>query len=415
VLAQFRNDYHPRIAVTVDMIATGTDVKPLECLLFMRDVKSRNYFEQMKGRGTRIINLDDLKKVTPSAKYTKDHYVIVDAVGVTKSLKTDSRPLEKKPGVPLKDLLAAITVGARDEDLFTSLANRLARLEKQLTDKERSLFAKKANDKTMTQVVKELLNAYNPDTLENLRLKVEQENPDTAPIEKEEKLNLLTRDLQNQAASTFNGELNEYIENVRKTHEQIIDLVNPDKVTAVGWEKDNKEKAQEVVKTFADWITQHKDEIMALQIFYGQPYRRRDLTFKMIKELVDTVVADKPALAPLNVWRAYELLESVSGQPKNELVALVSLIRKVTGIDATLTSYDKTVDKNFQNWVFKKQAGTLKFTEEQMQWLRMLKDHIAASISVAVDDLDYTPFDARGGKGKMWQLFGNETEKLSTN
>ena len=218
--------------------------------------------------------------------------------------------------------------------------------------------------------------------------------------------------MQNQAASTFNGELNDYIENVRKAHEQIIDLVNPDKVTAVGWDKDNKDKAQELIKTFADWITQHKDEITALQIFYGQPYRRRELTFKMIKELVDTIVADKPTLAPLNVWRAYELLESVSGQPKNELVALVSLIRKVAGIDATLTSYDKTVDKNFQNWVFKKQAGTLKFTEEQMQWLRMLKDHIAASISVAVDDLDYTPFDAQGGKGKMWQLFGNETENI---
>jgi type I restriction enzyme R subunit len=411
-LAQFRNAYHPRIAVTVDMIATGTDVKPLECLLFMRDVKSRNYFEQMKGRGTRIINLDDLKKVTPSAKYTKDHYVIVDAVGVTKSLKTDSRPLEKKPGVPLKDLLAAITVGARDEDLFTSLANRLARLEKQLTDKEKSFFAEKANGKTITEVVKDLLKAYNPDTLENLRLKVERENPDTAPIEKEEKLNFLTRALQNQAASTFNGELNDYIENVRKAHEQIIDLVNPDKVTAVGWDKDNKDKAQELLKTFSDWIARHKDEITALQIFYGQPYRRREVTFKMIKELVDTIVADKPTLAPLNVWRAYELLENVSGQPKNELVALVSLIRKVAGIDSTLTSYDKTVDKNFQNWVFKKQAGTLKFTEEQMQWLRMLKDHIAASITVTVDDLNYTPFDARGGKGKMWQLFGNESGNI---
>jgi type I restriction enzyme R subunit len=412
ILAQFRNDYHPRIAVTVDMIATGTDVKPLECLLFMRDVKSRNYFEQMKGRGTRIINLDDLKKVTPSAKLTKDHYVIVDAVGVTKSLKTDSRPLEKKPGVPLKDLLAAITVGARDEDLFTSLANRLTRLEKQLTDKEKSAFVAKANSKTITQVVKELLNAYNPDTLEDLRLKVEQENPDAAPIEKEEKIKTLMAFLQNQAASTFNGELNDYIENVRRAHEQIIDLVNPDKVTAVGWEKDNKDKAQELVKTFADWIIRHKDEITALQIFYGQPYRRRELTFKMIKELVDTIVADKPTLAPLSVWRAYELLESVSGQPKNELVALVSLIRKVAGIDATLTSYDKTVDRNFQNWVFKKQAGTLKFTEEQMHWLRMLKEHIAASISVAADDLAYTPFNDHGGKGKMWQLFGNETENI---
>ena len=166
------------------------------------------------------------------------------------------------------------------------------------------------------------------------------------------------------------------------------------------------------MESFTDWIARHKDEITALQIFYDQPYRRRELTFRMIKELAETIVADKPTLAPLGVWHAYELLENVSGQPKNELVALVSLIRKVAGIDAMLTSYDKTVDKNFQEWVFKKQAGTLKFTEEQMQWLRMLKDHVAASVSVALDDLDYTPFIEDGGKGKMWQLFGNESENI---
>jgi type I restriction enzyme, R subunit len=95
VLAQFRNEYYPRIAVTVDMIATGTDVKPLECLLFMRDVKSRNYFEQMKGRGTRTLDREGLIKVSPSAKTDKTHFVIVDAVGVSKSVKTDSRPLER--------------------------------------------------------------------------------------------------------------------------------------------------------------------------------------------------------------------------------------------------------------------------------------------------------------------------------
>ena len=412
ILAQFRNAYHPRIAVTVDMIATGTDVRPLECLLFMRDVKSRNYFEQMKGRGTRTITLDDLKKVTPTARYTKDHYVIVDAIGVTKSLKTDSRPLEKKPGVPLKDLLAAIAVGARDEDLFTSLANRLTRLEKQLSTKEQENFAQKAKNKTIKQVVKELLNAYNPDTLEEIRLKIDRENPDAPPVEKEEKVKKITEELQNQAASTFTGDLNDYIENVRKAHEQIIDTINPDKLVAAGWDKDNKGRAEELIKTFAEWIAKHKDEITALQIFYSQPYRRRELTYKMIRELVDAIVADKPTLAPLNVWHAYELLERVSGQPRNELVALVSLIRKVAGLDATLTSYDKTVDKNFQNWVFKKQAGTLKFNEEQMLWLRMIKDHIAASVSFSVDDLDYTPFDAQGGKGKMWQLFGNDTESI---
>ena len=171
-LAQFRNSYHPRIAVTVDMIATGTDVKPLECLLFMRDVKSINYFEQMKGRGTRTIDLDSLRKVTPTAQFTKDHFVIVDAIGVTTSLKTDSRPLEKKPGVPLKDLLQAIAVGAREEELFTTLASRLTRLDKQITEKEKKQFAEKANGKSVSQVIKELLNAFNPDVLEDIETKV---------------------------------------------------------------------------------------------------------------------------------------------------------------------------------------------------------------------------------------------------
>ena len=138
VLAQFRNDYNPRIAVTVDMIATGTDVKPLECLLFMRDVKSRNYFEQMKGRGTRTLDQDDLKKVTPSALTAKTHYVIVDAIGVTKSLKTASQPLITKPSVPLKDLAMGVMMGVRDEDTVSSLAGRLARLNKQLDDKEQA-------------------------------------------------------------------------------------------------------------------------------------------------------------------------------------------------------------------------------------------------------------------------------------
>ncbi|KKO20617.1 MAG: deoxyribonuclease [Candidatus Brocadia fulgida] len=416
VLAQFRNEYHPRIAVTVDMIATGTDVKSLECLLFMRDVKSRNYFEQMKGRGTRTVPFDDLKKVSPSAKYTKDHFVIVDAIGVTRSLKTDSRPLEKKPGVPLKDLLAAIAVGAREEELFTSVANRLTRLEKQITDKEKIQFSAKANGKTVTQVAKELLNAFNPDTLEDLRARVERENPGAAPVVKEEKYNHLQAELQNNAAKVFTGELNEYIENVRKAHEQKIDMQNPDTVINVGWNSDNKTKAETLVRDFKAWIEQHKDEITALQIFYAQPYRRRELTYAMMKEVLERLKTEKPVLAPMQVWRAYEHLDAVTsaarGSPRNELIALVSLIRKVSGVDKTLTAYDKTVDKNFQSWVFKKQAGALKFTEEQMQWLRMIKDHIATSIHLDADDLDYTPFDAAGGKGKMYQLFGDRMNEI---
>ena len=412
VLSQFRNDYYPRIAVTVDMVATGTDIKPLECLLFMRDVKSKNYFEQMKGRGTRTIDLDSLQKVTPTAKHTKDHFVIIDAIGVSKSLKTDSRPLEKKPGVPLKDLLQAVAVGARDEELFTSLANRLTRLDKQITEKEKQQFIEKTGGKSVAWVVKELLNAFNPDVLEEIDSKVRIEMSGEAPLAIEATIKAKIAQVQNEAAKVFNGELNAYIENVRKAHEQKIDLANPDEVIHVGWDKDNLDKSKEVVADFTAWMQAHKDELTALQIFYNQPLRRRELTYKMIKEVLEKLLNDKPTLAPVNVWRAYDALEQCNGSVRNELTAIVSLIRKVSGLDTTLTAFDKTVDKNFQAWVFKKQAGATKFNEEQMQWLRMIKDYVVNSFHIDRDDFDLNPFNAQGGLGKMWQLFGDKTDDI---
>ena len=132
----------------------------------------------------------------------------------------------------------------------------------------------------------------------------------------------------------------------------------------------------------------------------------------MIKELVEAIKSNKPQLAPLQVWQAYEQLEKVNGKPKYELMAVVALVRRVSGMDATLTAFDKTVDQNFQVWIFKKQHGTLKYTEEQVQWLRMIKDYIAASMQVDKEDFELDPFNKKGGLGKMWQLFGEETDKI---
>lgn len=405
VLTRFRNAYNPRIAVTVAMISVGIDVKPLECLLFMRDVKSKGYFEQMKGRGTRTFGYDDLKKVTPSAFSAKTHFVVVDAVGVTKSLKTDSRPLERKRSSPMKELLDAVTMGVRDEDLFTSLAGRLARLEKQLTDQEKQTFEEKAKGKTLSETVKDLLNAYNPDKIEEKSEQLKRENPG---ITQTQALDMAKENLGKTASSIFNGELNGYIENVRRVHEQIIDTVNIDNVTKAQWGKDAVDKARDIVNDFSMYMKEHKDEIIALSIFYNQPYRLRELTSSMVKDVLEKLRMDKPLLAPLYVWQAYEQLEEVNGKsPKDELIALVSLIRRVTGMDDKLTAYDKTVDRNFQKWVFEKQAGALKFNEEQMNWLRMMKEHIAASFHIEVDDMDRTPFDAHGGRGMMFQLFGS--------
>lgn len=415
VLNRFRNSYHPRIAVTVDMIATGTDVKPLEVLLFMRDVKSINYFEQMKGRGTRTIDSNSLQLVSKTAKH-KTHFVIIDAVGATKSKKTDSRPLERKKSVPMKDLLGAVTMGVADEDLFLSLANRLIRLEKQVTEKEKDRILEFTGGKNLKQMTKELLNAYDPDIIEAKAQEIIDKIPkvDRTPAKAEAAKKEVQDKLILQAASTFNGELNDYLDNVRKQHEQIIDTINLDTVTKSEWDTTSVDKAQQIVSDFTAYMEQNKDEIKALSIFYNQPYNRRDITFKMIKEVMEKLQMEKPTLAPDYVWNAYAAIEEVKGnKPLDELTALVSLIRRACGIDKELKAYDKTISENFQKWMFKQNAGQHnRFTPEQIEWLRLIKDHIISSYHIEMDDLDYTPFDSKGGRGKMYQLFGTKMDDI---
>ena len=415
VLQQFRNDYYPRIAVTVDMIATGTDIRPLEVLLFMRDVKSRSYYEQMKGRGTRTCSVEELRaKGTPTAKFSKDHFVIIDAIGVEQSQKTDSRPLEKAPGISLKDVLQSVAMGNTSEDMLTTLANRLIRLDRQLTDKDKAAFTENANGFTINQVVKQLLHTYDPDVNQQIETSVRGAMRGFAPKEIEKAITVEQNKLIEQAVAVFhNPDLRDFIIDIRKKYDQIIDVVNIDTITKMGWVKDHAESSALVIEDFKTWISSHKDEITALQIFYAQDYRHRTFTYKMIKDLCEKLKTEKPLLAPLAVWKAYEQLEKTNGSAKNELIALVSLIRKVVGIDTTLTAYDKTVDKNFQDWIFKKNAGQRNaFTESQMQWLRMMKDYVANSFSIDKDDFDLSPFNAEGGLSKMWQLFGDDTDKI---
>jgi type I restriction enzyme R subunit len=415
ILNRFRNSYYPRIAVTVDMIATGTDVKPLEVLLFMRDVRSVNYFEQMKGRGTRTMNKDTLQLVSKTAK-SKTHFVIVDAVGATKSKKTDSRPLERKPSVAMKDLLGAVTMGVADEDLFLSLANRLIRLEKQITEKEKDRLLEFSGGKNLKQITKELITAFDQDEIETKAQLAIDKIPvqDQTPALIENAKNNAQEQLILEASKTFNGELNGYLDNVRKQHEQIIDSHNIDTVTKSEWVTTSVDKATEIIKDFTEYLETNKDEIKALSIFYNQPYNRRDITFTMIKEVMEKLQLEKPLLAPDYVWDAYATLEEVkSKQPKDELTALVSLIRKACGIDSELKAYDSTIEANFNKWIFKQHTGQHnRFTQEQLDWLRLIKEHVVSSYHIEIDDLDYTPFDAKGGKGKMHQLFGDQMNDI---
>lgn len=408
VLAQFRNDYYPRVAVTVDMIATGTDVKPLECLIFMRDVRSKNYFDQMKGRGTRTLDQDGLQKVTPSAQSTKTHFVIVDAVGVTKSLKTDTRALERKHSVAIKDLMMGVMMGAEDEDAFLSLASRLTRLELQMSQQEQEKL-QELSGRSASEIARVLLNAYDPDMiLDKARIDNSLSDWDTPT---EWQTEAAQKALIREAAVIFTGELVEYVDNVRKIHEQIIDTVNIDRVIFAGWDQQAQEQAQSLIQNFTQFIEANKDEITALRIFYNQPYQRRGVTYQMLQEVLDILKTQKPYLAPLQVWQAYEQVQVSGKSPTSELVALVSLIRRVVGIDTMLTNYEATVNRNFQEWVFRKQAGALKFSEEQVNWLRLIKDYIATSFYLESGDLEYEPF-GMGGTIKMYELFGNEMDTI---
>ena len=412
LLAQFRNDYYPRIAVTVDMVATGTDIRPLECLLFMRDVRSRNYFEQMKGRGTRTLDHDDLKKVSPSAASGKTHYVIVDAVGVTQSLKTGSQPLITKPTVPFRDLAMGVMMGAHDEDTVSSLAGRLARLNRQLDSAEQNRIREKAGGIALTDIAGSLLQAIDLDRIEEKARETEPapESVEPSPAALEKAQEQLVRD----AADVFNGELIELIDSIRRDKEQTIDHDSLDTVLRAEWEGDAHENAKAMAQAFQLYLEANRDEIEALTIFYGQPYRRRELTYAMIREVFDRLKNDKPVLAPLRTWQAYALLDEYKGQqPVTELTALVALIRRVCGIDETLAPYSETVRRNFQNWIMMRHSGSgEKFNEEQMDWLRMIREHSITSFHLNRDDLDMAPFDGKGGLGRMYKLFGDRMDSV---
>jgi len=412
ILAQFRNDYYPRIAVTVDMIATGTDVKPLECLLFMRDVKSRNYFEQMKGRGTRTLGYDDLKKVTPSATSDKTHYVIVDAVGVTKSLKTASQPLITKPFVSLRDLAMGVMMGAVDEDTVSSLAGRLSRLNKQLNDKDLELIREKSGGLGITDIVGDLLAAIDPDNIDQRAREIDH-TPENQEPQPETRFKAQS-ELVGKAANVFNGELIELLDSIRRDKEQTIDHDSIDSVIRAEWDGDAIENAKAMVQDFEACLEANRDEIEALTIFFKTPQRRQDVTYNMIKEVMDKIREDQPRLAPTRVWRAYSQLDEYQGEnPISELAALIALIRRACGIDKTVSRHSETVRANFQNWIMNYHSGgSTKFSEEQMEWLRMIRDHIVNSFHLDKDDLDMAPFDANGGMGKMYQLFGNDMDSL---
>jgi len=291
LIASFRNSYYPRIAVTVDMISTGTDIKPLECLIFMRDVKSQVYFEQMKGRGTRTITPTDLESVTPGAHH-KTHFVIVDAVGVCERDKTDTRPLERKKSVSFERLVKSVALGVRSKDTLTTLAGRLARLDREIDTKDREELKQAASGKPMKQIIHELLDSVDPDKQEAKAREIFQTEKPT-----EEQVKKATKELAKSACLPFDSpKFRNTLIDIKKRNEQFIDELSKDSVLFAGGDSQALERANQVASNFRQFIEDNKDELTALQIIYSKPYGQRHLTYEQIKQLSDAI--KKTALQP---------------------------------------------------------------------------------------------------------------------
>jgi type I restriction enzyme R subunit len=411
VLSQFRNSYYPRIAVTVDMIATGTDVKPLECLLFMRDVKSKGYFEQMKGRGTRTLDHDGLRKVSSTAKSAKTHYVIVDAIGVTKSLKTASRPPITRPTIPFKDLAMEVVMGTADTDTISSLAGRLARIERQLTPLQKHNIAEKMGGTTIGHLVKNLFHAIDGETIEQKAIALAGLPPGADPGEANREL--AQQQLVAAARAPLTGAVVTQIVEACTANMQTIDHDTQDALLIAEWDADVQTRAQAFTNDFEAFCHEYRDQLDALTIFYTQPQRRQQVTLNQIQDVLAALKQHAPRLAPLRVWDAYARLDvlPIDARPLTELTALVALVRRACGLDQKLTPYSDTVRRNYRDWILRANAGN-PFNALQTAWLELIRDHVIASLRMEKTDLDYAPFDARGGLGKMHQLFGQRMDTL---
>jgi type I restriction enzyme R subunit len=409
LIAAFRNSPSPRIAVTVDMIATGTDVKPLECVFFMRAVRSRTYFEQMKGRGVRVISDTDLQAVVPGAT-SKERFVIVDAVGVTEGELAETPPLDRQPTVPLERLLRQLSFGVRDPDAISAVASRLARLDRRLTDTQRTQLAVLAGGKTVQEIAGGIVAALDPDR----QLEAAREATGSAEPSVDE-IAAASKSLLDEAVAPLahSPELRERIVEARRTLEIAIDETSADAVVEAGYSREATDRARETVESWERFCEEHRDEITALQVLYSQPYTRR-LTFTEVRELADAIKAPPRGWTPERLWEAYEALDRarVRGSGQRVLTDLVSLVRVALHQEDELVPYPDLVRERFRAWLLAQENAGRMFTPEQLAWLERIAEHVAASLGIAADDFSYTPFVEAGGLGKAAAVFGDDLGPL---
>ncbi len=358
----------------------------------------------------RDIDPSELQSVTPSAK-AKTHFVVADCVGVTEGDLADTSPRERKKTTSFKALLEHVASGGTDPAVLTSLASRLARLDHQLTPTERAQVETAAG-MALTTLTDRLIKAADPDAHEAHARATLQLPPDIEPTL--EQLADAAHAMQQEAAKPLAAqpELRTLLLNLKASHEQIIDQLSQDEllVDKTGFSQAAKDKAMQTAAAFETWLKDQKDELDALQFFYSVPHRDR-LRFADLKALATAIQAPPRSWTPDKLWQAYETLDKAkvkgaSGQ--RVMTDLVSLIRFALHIDHELVPFADHVRARYEHWLAEQANRGKGFTPAQMQWLEMMRDHIAGSAKLVLDDFDATPFAQAGGLWQARTLFGAE-------
>lgn len=387
LIKAFKTDPTFRIAVTVDMIATGTDIKPLEVVIFMRDVKSSLYYEQMKGRGVRTINPNDLQTITPNAK-SKDKFYLIDAVGVSESKKTISAPLERKKGISLAKILENVANGDTSDNTLSSLAGRLARIEANISDDDKTQISKMLDSKTLGQLASDILDTLDVDLTQNL-------NNDEIIAKKDEVLKPFNKPIFRKMLLDLSQKSKLY-----------IDDISPDTVINAEF---NKNKANEIIANFNDFINENKDEITALSIIYNKDYKNRKLTYELINELNDKLKSNN--LDSFQIWNSYALIkpDKVKNNAKStveRLTNIIQLVKFALGFDDELREFSSIANSRFELWKGRQKNKGIIFDEKQNEFLELIKDYIISNSYLNLTDIQNFLGD-KGGIFKAKTLFDN--------
>ena len=367
LIRQFRNDKEFRIAVTCTLVATGTDVKPLEVVIFMRDVASAPLYIQMKGRGVRTIGDDQLRNVTPNA-FSKDCYFLVDAVGVTEHDHTVSGPSDDtSQTITLKRLLELLTHGNVKDEYLRLIASKLSRIYSKANQKQREKFMDLAHA-DMREISSNIFDAMEKGILPPY-ISIDEPNNERKGL---------------VIPLTHHPEARQYLLILAAG---FIETLQPGEDTLIS-KGFSQEEATEVTTAFEEYCKENRDDIEALRMIYnneGEP-----LTYSLLKDLENKLKLANNKFQTSRLWNCYSIVNPQSvkkhttKEEKEALTNIIQLVRYANHQIDTLESLYPSAQQRFNLWYGQVQRSV---TESQIAIVRQIVDYIASNGACTIKDI----------------------------